>query len=196
MGKPKKPAPKLKKIINPKDNRIVKTQQTSLRKAQTQEEEQVKLRHIPQVSSSFFFQHNASLGPPYHVICDTNFIHFSVKNKLTIDQALVDCLHAKAIPMVTDCIVAELEKLGQKYRVALRMAKSSMFQRLTCTHTGTYADDCICQRAAAHPIYIIGTCDRDLKRRIRKIPGTPIIYIHARRYTVERLPEAINAPHI
>ncbi|KAL0214564.1 hypothetical protein P9112_006748 [Eukaryota sp. TZLM1-RC] len=193
MGKIRKvPAPKLKRMINPKDSRIVKNQKESAKKPSQPNE--VAIRHVPQVSSSFFFQHNSALGPPYHVICDTNFIHFSVKNKLTIDQALIDCLHAKCIPLVTDCIIAELEKLGQKYRVALRIAKSSMFQRLPCTHKGTYADDCICDRATAHPIYLVGTCDRDLKRRIRKIPGIPILCIKARKYTVERLPEALNAP--
>jgi hypothetical protein len=71
--------------------------------------------------------------------------------------------------------MAELEKLGQKYRVALRyefvsatyvwlvlyvvqllstntlnscyrIAKDPRFQRLACTHKGTYADDCIVDR--------------------------------------------------
>ena len=33
-------------------------------------------------------------------------------------------------------------------------------------------------------------CDRELKRRIRKIPGVPLISIKERRYQVERMPEA------
>jgi hypothetical protein len=36
----------------------------------------------------------------------------------------------------------------------------------------------------------VATCDRDLKRRIRKIPGVPIMYITQHRYSIERLPEA------
>jgi len=32
-------------------------------------------------------------------------------------------------------------------------------------------------------------CDRDLKRRLRKIPGVPIISIKERKYQVERMPE-------
>lgn len=32
-----------------------------------------------------------------------------------------------------------------------------------------------------HKCYIVGTCDRDLKRRIRKIPGVPIMFITKRR---------------
>lgn len=42
--------------------------------------------------------------------------------------------------------MAELEKLGSRYHVALRLAKDPRFQRLTCSHKGTYADDCIVER--------------------------------------------------
>lgn len=44
-------------------------------------------------------------------------------------------------------------------------------ERLPCTHKGTYADDCICQRVQQHRCYIVATCDRDLRRRIRKVSG-------------------------
>lgn len=43
------------------------------------------------------------------------------------------------------------------------------FERIPCSHKGTYADDCICQRIATHRCYIVATCDRDLRRRIRKV---------------------------
>jgi len=36
---------------------------------------------------------------------------------------MMDCLYAECIPCVTDCVMAELEKLGPKYRVALKVAK-------------------------------------------------------------------------
>ena len=54
----------------------------------------------------------------------------------------------------------------------------------------TYADDVIVEIAKQHRCYIVATCDRDLKRRIRKIPGVPIMFVHNHRYSVERLPEA------
>jgi hypothetical protein len=59
-------------------------------------------------------------------------------------------------------------------------------ERLPCTHKGTYADDCICERVKQHRCYIVATCDRDLRRRIRKIPGVPIMYIQSHRW--ERFP--------
>ena len=45
-----------------------------------------------------------------------------------------------------------------------------------------------------HKCYIVATCDRDLKRRIRRIPGVPIMYIRAHKYSIERMPEAFGAP--
>lgn len=55
----------------------------------------------------------------------------------------MDLLLGKCIPYVTDCVVAELEKLGHKYRLAIRLTKDPRFERLTCNHKGTYADDCL-----------------------------------------------------
>ena len=126
-------------------------------------------KQIVQVPTALFFQYNTQLGPPYHVLIDTNFINFSIKNKLEIYKSMMDCLLAKCIPCITDCVMAELEKLGTKYRLALRLAKDPRFERLPCTHSGTYADDCLLQRCQQHRCYIVATCDKELKRKIRKV---------------------------
>lgn len=34
------------------------------------------------MSSALFFKYNTQLGPPYQVLVDTNFINFSIKNKV------------------------------------------------------------------------------------------------------------------
>ena len=59
-----------------------------------------------------------------------------------------------------------------------------------CGHKGTYADDCIVDRITEQKCYIVATCDRELKRRIRKQPGVPILYIKQHQFTVERMPDA------
>lgn len=143
-----------------------------------------------QTSSSLFFKHNAALTPPYQVLIDTNFINFSIKNKLDLVKSMMDCLYAKCTPCVTDCVMAELEKLGPKYRMALKVARDSRFERLPCIHKGTYADDCLVERVTQHRCYIVATCDKGLKNRLRKIAGVPIMYIAQHKYTIEQLPEA------
>ena len=79
----------------------------------------------------------------------------------------MDCLYAKCIPIITDCVMyvtrvlivchnahpvcrAELEKLGQKYRIALRIARDERWERLKCDHKGVYADDCLVERVQKH----------------------------------------------
>ena len=60
-----------------------------------------------------FFAHNTGLGPPFHVIVDTNFINFSIKNKIDLVKGMTDCLLAKCVPVILDSVMAELEKLGE-----------------------------------------------------------------------------------
>ena len=100
---------------------------------------------------------------------------------------MMNTLYANVNIMITDCVVsetfccaaslltllsmAELEKMGQKYRIALQIARDERWERLKCNHKGTYADDCLTDRVLRHKVYIVATNDRDLKRRIRKIPG-------------------------
>ena len=86
--------------------------------------------------------------------------------------------------------MAELEKLGPKYRIALQIARDERWERYTCDHKGTYADDCLVSMVMKHKIYILATNDRDLKRRIRKIPGVPIMSVARGKYVIERLPDA------
>ncbi|KAG6434294.1 hypothetical protein SASPL_105918 [Salvia splendens] len=220
MGKAKK-SPKfavMKKIVT---HKAIKQYKEDVLNPNRKDLTKEKLpRNVPQVSSSLYFKHNTALGPPY---------------RLDLEKAMMDCLYAKCTPCITDCVMAELEKLGQKYRVALRhspdrveddlmgftpdwarrtgrwmkrvvevqlqglskwmmlcfeIAKDPRFERLPCIHKGTYADDCLVDRVTQHKCYIVATCDRDLKRRIRKIPGVPIMYITKHQYSIERLPEA------
>ena len=88
-------------------------------------------------------------------------------------ETMMTCLYAKCNAIITDCVMAELEKLGPKYRIALRIARDERLTRLKCDHKGTYADDCIVDRIQKHRIYIVATNDKDLKRRIRKV-GVPL----------------------
>lgn len=51
-----------------------------------------------------------------------------------------------ATPYVTDCVIGELEKMGQRFRLALKILRDPRVQRLSCSHKGIYADDCLVQR--------------------------------------------------
>lgn len=199
-----KGGPRVPKMISLKDERVkdtlkqgrIEAKRKRMTKKQKEEKKakakRAKEGEVPDVSklssSTMFFNYNQALGPPYHVICDTNFINFAIKNKLEIKTAMMDCLLAKCIPYATECVVSELQKLGAKYRVALRIVRMQ-FEILSCSHKGTYADDCIYERVRQHKCYIVATCDKELKRRIRKLPGVPIMYIKKRQFAIERMPD-------
>lgn len=182
-----------KKIISPKDTRVKSVAQAAKEKeiAKKKKEEP---RQVEQGISALFFQYNTQLGPPYHILVDTNFINFSIRNKLDIVRSMMDCLLAKCIPCITDCVMGELEKLGQKYHLALCLAKDPRFERIPCNCKGCYADNCLVAMAKQWRCFIVATCDKELRGRIRKIPGVPCMYITNRKYTVERMPEAFGAP--
>ncbi|WVR07486.1 hypothetical protein IAU60_004528 [Kwoniella sp. DSM 27419] len=178
----------VKRMLKPSDPRLKENVEKAAKKAEKEKAAEEK-KAVAQVSSSLFLSHNTDLGPPYRVLVDTNFINFSIQNKIELVQGMMDCLMAKCIPTITDCVLAELEKLGPKYRLALRIAKDPRFDRLHCDHGGTYADDCLVNRVTVHKCYIVATCDRDLRRRIRKVPGVPLMYVVKKRYQIERLPD-------
>lgn len=110
--------------------------------------------------------------------------------------------------MILGCVLAELEKLGPRYAIARRIAKDERWRRVACHHKGTYADDCIVrtvsplvlftwlgadgEEVTQHRIYLIGTNDRDLKRRLRRVPGVPIVSVARGKYVIERLPETVG----
>ncbi|KAI4850176.1 Fcf1-domain-containing protein [Aureobasidium sp. EXF-8845] len=179
----------VKRVIGQRDARLKKNQVTGADDKPKKPAEEV-VRDIPQAPSSMFFQHNTALQPPYSVLVDTNFLSHTVHNKLELLPSLMDCLYATCRPIITSCVMAELEKLGQKYRIALKIARDERWERLQCSHKGTYADDCIVDRVLKHRIYLVATNDRDLKRRLRKIPGVPIINVAKGKYVIERLPDA------
>lgn len=48
--------------------------------------------------------------------------------QIDLVKGMMDCLYAECKPCITACVMAELEKLGAHYRVALKVAK--VFTRL------------------------------------------------------------------
>ena len=50
----------------------------------------VEAHHVAQTPSNLFFHANTALGPPYHIIVDTNFINHSLRNKLDLLSTMMD----------------------------------------------------------------------------------------------------------
>ncbi|KAF2764815.1 Fcf1-domain-containing protein [Teratosphaeria nubilosa] len=180
-----------KRVIGQKDARLKKNIEANEQKRKEKTEKGGELiREVPQMPSNLFFHHNTALQPPYQILIDTNFLSHTVHHKLPLLPTLMDTLYATCTPIITTCVMAELEKLGPKYRIALQIARDERWERLKCDHKGTYADDCIVDRCVKSRVYIVATNDRDLKRRLRKVPGVPIVSCARGKYVIERLPDA------
>ncbi|KAM6393030.1 rRNA-processing protein FCF1 homolog isoform 2-T2 [Pluvialis apricaria] len=117
----------MKRMISLRDQRINEKERAKTAVKKKEDPSAIKEREVPQHPSCLFFQYNTQLGPPYHILVDTNFINFSIKAKLDLVQSMMDCLYAKCIPCITDCVMGEIEKLGQKYRVALRLCYCTLW---------------------------------------------------------------------
>ncbi|CAM1508350.1 Fc.00g051980.m01.CDS01 [Cosmosporella sp. VM-42] len=202
----------VKRVIGRRDNRLkdnkVKAELLAKEKAAKKTINGELVREAPQMPSNMYFQHNTALVPPYNVLVDTNFLSHTVQRKLSLLESMMDCLYAKCNPIITSCVMAELEKLGPKYRLALRVARDERWQRLECDHKGTYADDCLVDKVTKSRICelspklnflpykanslhdIVGTNDKALRQRLRKIPGVPLMSVARGKYVIERLPNA------
>jgi U3 small nucleolar RNA-associated protein 24 len=138
-------------------------------------------------NSIFDTKNNHYIKPPFLVLIDTNFIYFTLKNKIDLFEELLNCLCALYIPVVSRCVIMELEKLGIRFRLALKCIRDDRIIKLECNHPPSiiYADDCIFNTAKNFKCYIIATCDKDLKRRIRNLLRRPVISIKKKKFYFE-----------
>ncbi|AFP65444.1 pre-rRNA processing protein, FCF1 (nucleomorph) [Chroomonas mesostigmatica CCMP1168] len=139
--------------------------------------------------SKFFSQKKlsksgASTEPPFFVLIDTNFIYFSLKNKLDIFESFLNCLYAKVIICASNCVLLELEKLGPKFRLALKILRDERIIKLSCIHTKRiiYADNCILDTINRNPNFIVATCDKNLGKKIKKTSNSTLISIKKKKY--------------
>lgn len=81
MGKAKKTRKfaVAKKMISPKDTRVRENAEKAKQKQIEIHKKKEEPKQVEQAVSALFFQYNTQLGPPYHVLIDTNFINFSIR---------------------------------------------------------------------------------------------------------------------
>jgi hypothetical protein len=70
----------VKRMIHKNDSRLKEQQERNAEQSVIE----AAPRNVPQAPSSMFMSYNTSLGPPFHILLDTNFINFSVKCVLEV----------------------------------------------------------------------------------------------------------------
>ncbi len=97
-----------KKLLSPNDPRLKDKKSKNTKATEQREIEKRQISKVTSIPTAMFFSYNSQLGPPFRVLVDTNFINFSIRNKLEMYKSMMDCLLAKCIPCITDCVMAEL----------------------------------------------------------------------------------------
>ncbi|AAK39865.1 hypothetical protein (nucleomorph) [Guillardia theta] len=122
------------------------------------------------------------------IILDTNFLYISLKKRLDIIDVLRQCLCSFVIPCITNCVILELENLGPKFRIVLKYIKSSKMIILKCSHPCEikYADNCIIYHCSINSSFLVATCDKDLKTRIKKKYNNKIISVKKGNYYIDK----------
>ena len=84
-------------------------------------QEVIHSRLRPQIASSLFLAHNTELVPPYRVLIDTNFINFSLQNKLELISGMMDCLYAKCAFLCVSTMSKRTHSFFPRYTVRHRL---------------------------------------------------------------------------
>mmetsp|Transcript_30613 Transcript_30613/g.73550 ORF Transcript_30613/g.73550 Transcript_30613/m.73550 type:complete len:257 (-) Transcript_30613:173-943(-) len=114
---------------------------------------------------------------PYRVLCDGNFLHAALDFKIFLKEALPAYLQGPCIPVVTNCIRAELRLIGDDVSGASLIAKR--FQCIRCACEGSSARDCILSMvdASNSQHLFVASQDSSLRYQLSKIAGVPFMRV-------------------
>jgi len=110
---------------------------------------------------------------------DASFCEYACQKDIDIAKRLNDVLQGNAKPMMTQCSIVQLYKLGPSGQRIVDVAKR--FERRKCNHTEAIdGDECI--KSVIGPTnkhrYVIATLSEDLRSSLRLISAVPIIHMN------------------
>ncbi|KIM32854.1 hypothetical protein M408DRAFT_326574 [Serendipita vermifera MAFF 305830] len=115
---------------------------------------------------------------PYQILVDSGMFIEAQDHKMELAKQLETVLQGKIKPMVTQCCIVELYKLGKDRQVAVDMAKE--FERRKCNHREAI-EGSTCLRevvgATNKHRYVIASQDHDLRVHLRTIQAVPLIHV-------------------
>nr|ACO10470.1 C8orf53 [Caligus rogercresseyi] len=153
---------------------------------------QKRVRRIPN-----FFKTHFNHRAPYSLLLDGTFCQEALSQKVNIKEQLpqyllVPDLHFRS----SACAISETDKLGpQLYGASLILKGLASSHLLPCDHADSPLPAVKCLKSlvkadssSSSPhksSWIVATQDPELRLRLRKIPGVPILYLHGKTPTLE-----------
>jgi len=126
-----------------------------------------------------FYKTCFALRDPYRVLIDISYIEAALQGKIHVKDQLLKMLDGRVTPMVTDCVLKEIENAGGRLHGHSIVAKA--FYRLKCSHHPCKSSsDCFLDEVANSNAkgFMIASNDDAFKHRIRSIGGIPLLCIH------------------
>ncbi|GAA5889374.1 hypothetical protein JCM6882_000725 [Rhodosporidiobolus microsporus] len=124
------------------------------------------------------YQQAFGFREPYQLLVDAAFVKACVQQKLDVMARLQDVLQGTVKPMITQCCIHTLYEAGEEGQAAVDAAKG--FERRKCNHfKARPEDECMLAMAGKENKnrYVFATQSQDLRQQLRRVPGSPIIYI-------------------
>ncbi|KAJ7280503.1 hypothetical protein O6H91_Y371600 [Diphasiastrum complanatum] len=125
-----------------------------------------------------FYKACFAFREPFKVLCDGNFLHFTLSQRLgSLQDALPSLLGAATKAFVTRCIIAELKQLGESFSGTLLAARRLEIAK--CNHEPfKSASDCLGAMVGDNnpEHFFIATQDAELRKRFCKVYGVALIF--------------------
>jgi len=124
---------------------------------------------------------------PYQVLVDGTFCQAAITNKAFVQQSIGFIFKGQVKFLTTPCVIKESEKLGSFMMGATILLKQCKIHY--CHHKAAVgATDCLVSMLGdGNPChYLLATQDDQFKKKLRKMPGVPIIYLHGKVAVLEK----------
>ncbi|KAI5969310.1 hypothetical protein CANMA_001630 [Candida margitis] len=128
---------------------------------------------------------------PYQIIVDDEIVNTCQKSSFDIGKGLTRTIQAENKPMITQCCIQAL--YNGKNQDAINLAKT--FERRKCNHREAIAPrECISSivdiNGENKHRYVVATQDLELRRKLRQVPGVPLVYMNRSVMVMEPLSNA------
>ena len=126
-----------------------------------------------------FFKHNFGHHPPYQLLLDGTFCQACLSMKVNIKEQLPKYLGDVKL-LTTKCCIQEVEKLGPELFGATVILKQFAVHKCGHDDEPKPASKCIKSMLGAknENRYFVASQDPEVRVKARKVPGTPVMYLH------------------
>lgn len=123
-----------------------------------------------------FYRYVFKFEIPYKILVDGNIIAVALQKKFDLKESMSKTLDENVHLVIPSCVVHEIRDLDSKIPGILQATLKYKIEE--CTHGVLSPDNCIQSYIGKRNQrkYFVATQDRILRLRLRKIPGTPLLF--------------------